>query len=165
MFHPPAGGPTMAPRPPARLAALFDGSCAVCARSARWIGARDPEGRVERLDLRDPDAAARFPALSPDAVRAQMHVVDADGRVRVGVEGLRALLAALPGWGPAAAGLGLPGVRGLAGLAYRAFARNRLRFNRWFPLPDGEPPCTDACAVDWAALERAAAEPPPGSPR
>jgi predicted DCC family thiol-disulfide oxidoreductase YuxK len=147
------------------VAALFDGRCGVCARSARWLGDRDARGRLERLDLRDPDAAARFPALSPDAVRAQMHVVDAEGRVRVGIDGVRAVLAELPGWGPAAAALGLPGVRGLAGLAYLAFARNRLRFNRWFPLPGDEPPCTDACAVDWSALERAAAEPPPGSPR
>ncbi|MEQ1564398.1 MAG: DUF393 domain-containing protein [Myxococcota bacterium] len=145
-FDVPAGGPPMAPRPPARLAALFDGRCGVCTRSSRWFGARDPERRVERLDLRDPVAAARFPGLDPDAVRAQLHVVDADGRVVVGVDAVRLALSALPRWWLAAAALGVPGIRGLAGVAYRWFARNRLWFNRWFPL--GEPACTDACAVD-----------------
>jgi predicted DCC family thiol-disulfide oxidoreductase YuxK len=135
----------------------------VCARSARWIAARDPEGRIERLDLRDAVTAARFPDLSPDAVRAQMHVVTPDGAVLVGLDGVRAVLEVLPGWGLVARTLGLPGLHAVASALYRAFARHRLVFNRWVPLPEDEAPCTDACAVDWAALERAAAERPPGS--
>jgi predicted DCC family thiol-disulfide oxidoreductase YuxK len=154
----------MRPRPPAVRAALFDGRCAVCSRSARWIGARDRDGRIERLDLRDDATAARFPSLSPDAVRAQMHVVTPDGAVAIGIDGVRAVLEVLPGWSLAARVLGVPGLRAVAGVVYRAFARHRLTFNRWIPLPEGEEACTDACAVDWAALERAAAERPPGSP-
>ncbi len=158
MFDPAAGGPRMRPTPPASVVALFDGQCGVCSRSARWIGARDASHQVERLDLRDPEAAARFPDLSPDAVRAQMHVVTPDGRVIVGLDAVRAAFAVLPGWWLAASVLGVPGLHAVAGVGYRLFARNRLVFNRWFPLPEGEQPCTDACAVDWAALERAAAE-------
>lgn len=157
MFHDAAGGPVMAPGPGRALVALFDGRCAVCSRSARWIGGRDPAGRVERLDLRAEATAERFPGLSPDAVRAQMHVVDAGGRVIVGIDALAAVLGELPRWGWVSRLLGVWGVHGLAGLGYRWFARNRLTFNRWIPLPEGEQPCTDACAVDWAALQAAAA--------
>ncbi len=158
MFSPSVDGPVMRPGSGAAVVALFDGRCGVCSRSARWIAGRDPAGRVERLDLRDPLAAARFPDLSPDAVRAQMHVVDQDGRVHVGLDGVRAVLRELPGLGVVAIGLGLPGIRAVAGVLYRAFARHRLSFNRWFPAPGGEPPCTDACAVEWDALKAAAEE-------
>ena len=148
------GGPPMRPAPPAARVALFDGRCAVCSRSAGWIGARDAGGRVERLDLRDPRAAARFPGLSPDAVRAQLHAVDADGRVRIGVDAVADVLGELPRWSRVGRALGWPGVHLLAGVAYRWFARNRLWFNRWFPAPEAEAACTDACAVDWDALQR-----------
>lgn len=157
MFDDAVGGPQMAPAAGRVLVALFDGQCAVCSRSARWIGARDRERRVERLDLRADATATRFPGFSPEAVRAQMHVVTREGRVLIGIDGVRAVLAELPRWSALAAVIGVPGVYQLSGLVYRWFARNRLTFNRWIPLPEGEQPCTDACAVDWAALERAAA--------
>ncbi|MCA9488909.1 MAG: DUF393 domain-containing protein [Myxococcales bacterium] len=157
IFTSPAG-PPMRPNEGSVVAALFDGRCGVCSRSARWFGERDPMGRIERLDLRDPEAAARFPDLSPDAVRAQMHVVDREGRVHIGLEGVRAALRELPGWAWLASVLGWPGLHAGAGLLYLAFAKNRLFFNRWLPVPEGEQPCTDACAVDWEALKRAAAE-------
>ena len=155
IFSPP-DGPSMRPADGAVVVALFDGRCGVCSRSARWIGERDGAGRIERLDLRDPRAAARFPRLDPDAVRAQMHVVDRDGRVVVGLDGVRAVLRELPGWSALAGELGLPGLHLLAGVLYRAFARHRLTFNRFLPVPQGAEPCTDACAVDWDALRRAA---------
>lgn len=161
MSHPPIfsapAGPEMRPAEGAVVVALFDGRCGVCSRSARWFGGRDHQGRIERLDLRDLEAAARFPDLSPDAVRAQMHVVDRDGRVHIGLDGVRAALRELPGWSPLASVLGWPGLHGVASLLYVAFAKNRLFFNRWLPVPEGEQPCTDACAVDWEALKRAAA--------
>jgi predicted DCC family thiol-disulfide oxidoreductase YuxK len=159
-FTPPAGGPILAPRPPARVVSLFDGQCGVCTRSAGWIGARDVEGRIERLDLRDPAAAERFPSLSPEAVRAQMHAVDVDGRVFVGIDAVSVVFAALPRWWVLGRALRWPGVHAVADVLYRWFARNRLWFNRWFPAPAGEHACDgEGCAVDWAALERQAERP------
>jgi predicted DCC family thiol-disulfide oxidoreductase YuxK len=151
-FHPP-GGPAMRPGDGAVLVALFDGRCGVCTRSARWMGERDARGRIERLDLRDPVAADRFPVLSPDAVRAQLHVVDRDGRVAVGIDAVERVLGELPRWAAIGRTLAWPGVHPVAGVAYRWFARNRLWFNRWFPVSDA-PACTDACEVDWAPLSR-----------
>lgn len=152
-------GPMMAPTPPARVAALFDGECGVCTQSAAWFGRRDTAGRIQRLDLRDPDAAARFPTLDPVAVRALMHVVHPDGRVTIGLDAVRAVLVELPGaWPFVARVLGIPGVHFVAEFFYRAFARNRLFFNRWFTparAPGSEVVCEgDACAIDWEALAR-----------
>ncbi len=136
-------GPPMRPAADADLAALFDGWCGVCTRSAIWVGERDAAGRVERLDMRDDAAAARFPGIDAEAARAQLHVVDRTGRVFVGIDGLARLLRAIPRWGWLGALIGLPGVRGVTGVAYRWFASRRLWFNRWFPLMDKS--CDGAC--------------------
>jgi len=158
----PAPGPQMAPTPPAAVAALFDGDCGVCSRSSAWFGHRNGAGRVERLDLRHPEAAARFPSLDADAVRALMHVVHPDGRVTIGLDAVIAVLRQLSGpWPWVAAVLRVPGIHWVADKAYRWFARHRLWFNRWFtPVSDpggetGAPACEgDACAIDWEALAR-----------
>jgi len=154
----PAAGPAMAPSPPAVVAALFDGDCGVCSRSSAWFGPRNPAGRVERLDLRDPVAAARFPGLDPAAVRALMHVVHPDGTVTIGLDAVIAVLRQLSGPWPAVGRLlALPGVHWVAARCYRAFARNRLFFNRWFrPVADPSAPACegDVCAIDWDALAR-----------
>jgi predicted DCC family thiol-disulfide oxidoreductase YuxK len=155
-FTSPIGGPEMRPAAGTAVVSLFDGDCGICTRTARWIGARDPAGRVERLDLRDPESAARFPGLSTDAVRANLHAIDAEGRIHVGLDGVIAVFGVLPRWAWVARILALPGVHPVASLGYRWFARNRLWFNRFVPVPEGEAPCTDACAVDWDALQREA---------
>jgi len=155
----PAAGPDMAPGPGKRIVALFDGDCGVCSRSSRFFGSRDPHGHVERQDLRDPVAAQRFPTLDPDAVRASMHAVRADGSVVIGLDAVREVLAELPApWPWVATFLGLPGVHALAKVGYRLFARNRLAFNRWVtPVanPSEGPVCEgDVCEIDWEALAR-----------
>ncbi len=152
----------MAPAAGKCIVALFDGNCGVCSRSARFFGMRDRDGVVERQDLRDAAAAARFPTLDPDAVRASMHAVRPDGSVVIGLDAVREVLSELPGvWPWVAAVLGVPGIHALAKIGYRLLARNRLVFNRWVtPVAnaagaDAEPACEgDVCAIDWEALAR-----------
>jgi predicted DCC family thiol-disulfide oxidoreductase YuxK len=136
-------GPEMRPAAGAALVALFDGQCGVCTRSAAWVAERDTAGRVERLDLRDPVAAARFPSLDPASVRAALHVVDAAGRLSVGIDALARLLALLPGWRLTARVMVMPGIRVATDRAYRFFASRRLWFNRFFPL--AEQGCDETC--------------------
>jgi predicted DCC family thiol-disulfide oxidoreductase YuxK len=149
-------GPVRLPRPGAAVVALFDGQCGVCSRSAGLIGQRDTARLIERLDLRDPAAAERFPDLSTEAVRALMHVVDREGTVHIGLDAVLRVFDELPRWRWTARLLRIPGVHALANVGYRLFARHRLWFNRFLPAPVQAPACTgDVCAVDWEALQRA----------
>ena len=150
--HEEAVGPVMGPSGKAELVALFDGDCAVCRRSMAAIVARDTAGRVECVDLRRPEVAARFPDLSVDAVRAQLHSVDGTGSVFIGVDALRQCGSRLPRIRWVVWVLGVPGIRSVAQWVYVLFARHRMRFNVWFPVDIEE--CSEACAVDWDALEK-----------
>lgn len=152
----------MRPAPGTALVALFDGQCAVCVRSAAWVAQRDPAGRVERLDLRDPAAASRFASFAPDAVRDALHVVDAAGRTWIGIDALGRLLAELDGWRPMGRLLVAPGVRPATKVAYAWFARRRLWFNRFFPL--AEKGCDGTCSHP-SSTEPRPAQPPSEAPR
>jgi len=155
-------GPEGKPGTGATLVALFDGACGVCTRGAAWTAARDPAGRIERLDLRQPSAAARFPRLSPEAVRASLHVVDGAGGLTVGVDAVARLLREIPAWRWAGVLLGWPVVRGLASPAYQAFADRRLWFNRYFPL--AHTGCDASCSHPSADPAAPAVGPSPPTP-
>ncbi len=121
-----------APRP----VLVFDGDCAFCSSSARLVAGRlrrsPADFAVEpwqRLDLPALD-------LTPEQCEESVRWVGADGR-HEHAEGAiaRALLAARWWVRPVGAVILVPGVRQLAGLAYRWVSRNRHR------LPGGTPAC------------------------
>ncbi len=124
--------PSSAPRP----VLVFDGDCAFCTTSATLL--------VDRLRRSPGDFAVEpwqrvdLPALGlteQECVDA-LQWVDADGRVAAAhLAVARALLASRWWVRPAGAVLLLPGVRPLAGVAYRWVSRNRYR------LPGGTPAC------------------------
>lgn len=138
-----------APQPPADLVALFDGDCAICTATMQFIWARDLVGRVECVDLRDAQSALRFPEFTPDAVRAQLHAVDSEGRVWVGIDAVRECGRRLPRYRWVAWVLGVPGIRFCAQQVYLLIAKNRMLLNPWLRQED----CDDgSCAVDPEAL-------------
>jgi predicted DCC family thiol-disulfide oxidoreductase YuxK len=145
--------PRMAPIATAELVALFDGDCALCTATLRFIEARDHSGRIECGDLRHPVIADRFPSFTAEAVRAQLHAVDRDGRLYVGIDAVRECGRRLPKYRTVAWILGVPGIRFVAQRVYVLIAKHRLRLNPW--LPATGPVCDDdGCAVDWDALEK-----------
>jgi predicted DCC family thiol-disulfide oxidoreductase YuxK len=120
-----------------RVTVYYNGQCPVCR-----AGVADHRRRAEAarascdwVDVSErPDAlAARGVAL--DDVRLRLHAVDAEGRLRVGVEAFAAIWRELPGWRGLAWLAGLPGLRGALRwlydrVAYRLYAWNR-RHGRW----------------------------------
>jgi predicted DCC family thiol-disulfide oxidoreductase YuxK len=118
-----------APRP----VVVFDGDCGICTTLAGVIERRlRPPVAVQpwqRLDL------AAYGLTDLECIEA-LQYVDADGRVYAAELAVARLLRASRWWArPAGLVIALPGVRSIAGLAYRWVARNRSR------LPGGTPAC------------------------
>lgn len=130
----PASASTGLPAP--RPVLVHDGDCAFCSTAARfaarWLRRSPGDYAVapwQRLDL---DALG----LTPQACDAALQWVGADGRVASAeVAVARLLLASRWPVRPLGAVLLVPGVRQLAGVAYRWVAANRHR------LPGGTPAC------------------------
>jgi predicted DCC family thiol-disulfide oxidoreductase YuxK len=121
-------------QPAPRPVVVFDGDCGICTTLA---------GVVER-HLRPPAAVLAWQRLDLAALGLTveqcveaLQYVDAAGRVYSGELAVAALLRASRPWArPAGYVIALPGVRTVAGYAYRWVARNRSR------LPGGTPACS-----------------------
>lgn len=112
---------------------IFDGDCAFCSSSVRFIERRirkHPECRPwQHLDL------SEFGLAQQECERAVQYV-DAQGNVHEAQDAIAELLIdAGRGWSMCGRLMSLPGVRRLAGVSYRLIARNRHR------LPGGTPRC------------------------
>jgi len=115
-------------RPPGSfdVEVFFDGDCPLCLREIRLLRRLDRRGRIRFTDI----AAAGFDAsevgIPWQALMDRIHGRLPDGTLVEGVEVFRRLYAAV-GFGPLVAVTRLPGLSHLLDLAYRAFARNRLK--------------------------------------
>lgn len=106
--------------------AFHDGDCPLCAREVALLRRLDRRGRIRFVDIAAPDFDPTPLGKTRDELMDRMQARLPDGRWVEGVEVFRRLYAAV-GLGPLVAPTRLPGVSHLLDLAYRAFARNRLR--------------------------------------
>ena len=105
---------------------FFDGGCPYCRREMRWLHRRDRRGRIRFTDIAASGFDARTTGVPWETLMDRIHARLPDGRMLEGVEVFRRLYTAI-GFGPLVALTRLPGVKQLLDLAYRWFARNRLR--------------------------------------
>lgn len=120
---------TTHPRPapaPHDLEVWYDGACPLCAREVAFLRRLDRDGRIRFTDLAAPGFDAAATGIAWADLMDRIHARLADGTIVEGVEVFRRLYAAV-GYGWLVAPTRLPGVRQLLDLAYRTFARNRLR--------------------------------------
>jgi len=110
------------------LTVFYDGSCIVCAREMGHYMRQEHGGRLLFVDIGDPDFSPTPYGRSLDEFMEQMHVIDARGRLFLGVDAFPAIWEALPGRFYRLLGRILlwPGIHLCARLGYRAFARVRL---------------------------------------
>ena len=105
---------------------FYDGACPLCMREIRMLRRRDHSARIRFTDIAaesfDPDAVG----LTWEALMERIHGRLPDGSVIEGVEVFRRLYSAV-GFRTLATLSRAPGISQLLGLAYRLFARNRLR--------------------------------------
>lgn len=111
------------------LTVFYDGACAVCAFEIDALRARAPAGRLHWVDISSASFDASAHGFAHAELDAAMHVVDGSGRIARGIDALAALYRAA-GCGAVCLPLAVPGVRLVAGVCYRAFARHRSRISR-----------------------------------
>lgn len=105
---------------------FYDGDCPLCAREVRWLRRRDRGGRIRFVDIAAPGFDPGEAGVSMEALMDRIHGRLPDGTIIDGVEVFRRLYAAV-GFPLLARLSRLPGISRLLDLAYRWFARNRLR--------------------------------------
>jgi len=117
---------------------FYDGACPLCTREMKMLARRDRRGRIRFTDI----AAAGFDAaiygLSWTALMERIHGRLPDGTIVEDVEVFRRLYAAI-GFARLVRVSRAPGISQLLGLAYRVFAKSRLRLTGRC--------ADDACAV------------------
>ncbi len=111
-----------------KLAILYDGRCEMCRASLNGIRQFDASGRIEPMDLHDPEARAKFPGLEVHELLEELHAVTDEGRVYRGARAINEILRLQPGLrGWLAYVWYLPGYAWLANYQYRRIARSRYQ--------------------------------------
>ncbi len=105
---------------------FYDGACPLCMREIRMLQGRDRSQRIRFVDIAADGFDAVSVGLTWETLMDRIHGRLPDGTLVEGVEVFRRLYAAV-GFGLLVALSRLPGVSQLLDLAYRAFAKNRLR--------------------------------------
>jgi predicted DCC family thiol-disulfide oxidoreductase YuxK len=111
---------------PFELEAYFDGACPLCVREMRLLRRMDRRGRIRFVDIAAPGFDAATVGIPWESLMDRIHARLPDGQIVEGVEVFRRIYGAL-GWPRAVALTRLPGLSQALDLAYRLFARNRLR--------------------------------------
>jgi predicted DCC family thiol-disulfide oxidoreductase YuxK len=121
----------------------YDGECPLCVREVRLLQRLDRRGRLRFVDIADRRFDAAAVGVPLERLMDRIHGRLPDGTIVEGVEVFRRLYTAV-GLGFLVAPTRLPGVRQLLDLAYRWFAKNRLRLTGrcdargcTIPLPSG----------------------------
>lgn len=125
------------PSAPARV--LYDGDCAFCQHSVRWLRRFDWLGRLQFVDARDADdPRVRDVPVEAGRLLEEMHVVPAGtNEVHHGFGALRWMAWRLPPLWPLAPLMHLPLIPWLGQKVYLWVARNRFRL-----VPCRENACT-----------------------
>jgi len=118
-------------QPAGRL--LYDGACPRCRASTALVTACDPDRVIEPVDLTAVSVTSIHPSLTREACMRAMHLVRADGRIRVGYDAMVTLAGWLPLFWPLYCLGILPPVAWIGRRVYNQMAASRPR----------DVPCTD----------------------
>ncbi|HTG83010.1 MAG TPA: DUF393 domain-containing protein [Geobacteraceae bacterium] len=122
------------------LEIFYDGSCSVCAGKMEAYRRKKHSGRLLFVNIAAPAFDPTPYGITLDEFMHEMHAIDREGRVYRGVEAFRVIWQAFPAstwYGFLSALVEFPGVKPLARLAYRGFARIRGY------LPESHDACKD----------------------
>jgi predicted DCC family thiol-disulfide oxidoreductase YuxK len=109
-----------------QIEVFFDGACPICRREVSWLQRMDRRTRLRPIDIAAHDFAPLEFGIPMSDFMAEIHARLPNGTWVTGVEVFRQVYAAI-GFGRLAGFARLPGIRQLLDVAYRLFAKNRLR--------------------------------------
>jgi predicted DCC family thiol-disulfide oxidoreductase YuxK len=139
------------------LQIFFDGSCRVCSAEMDSYRRKNPDNRLEFVDISEDQFRPDEYDKSLGDFMAELHVRDARGNFTSGIDAFIAIWQAFPSgsvWRLAAAFCGFPGIYSLSRGGYRVFARYRHL------LPRRRQDCdTGTCSVNHEGAERTKEEP------
>lgn len=123
-----------------RLVLLFDGTCGICTRSARWVRERDTGGKILVVPSQLPSWRSRFSITAEDAEH-RVYAIDANGRKFAGAAAVNRTLEELGGF---ASILGkfyrFPPIALFENALYPVIARYRYLLSRWGDSPACDDP-------------------------
>lgn len=105
---------------------LYDAGCPICEAEISWLKGKDKNNYLITEDINEPSFDASRYGKSHEELMRSIHGVFPDGRIVTGIDAVIGLYGAVGFgwlWMPAK----LPFVRPMYDLAYRLFARYRLR--------------------------------------
>jgi len=138
-----SGFESVAGIPAGAIVVVYDGECRLCRRSIEEIRRRDRDRRMVYLPRRTPGIEKLVPGLADGDFDAGIRVVDSDGTVHIGADGIRRIASQLPIWRRFTWVYEIPLIRGLARRIYAWIAANRMRLSRSICSPsecDLDPP-------------------------
>lgn len=111
---------------------FYNGSCPVCRAEIEHYRRldRSAESALAWADVAGPDATAVRPGIDAEAMRRRLHVVDADGRLLVGVPAFARIWEHLPRFRWLARLVRLPLLSTAAGLLYEPLAAGLYAWDR-----------------------------------
>lgn len=124
------------------LTVFIDGRCPLCTREMRYLKQLDRHNKLRLVDLHSAELNSEFPDIDAKQANHILTAIDDNGRYLFGLDATYASWRAV-GKGHWIAPLRWPGIRWLADLGYRLFARHRHRISR---LLTGQSRC-DSCQL------------------
>jgi len=125
------------------LRIFFDGNCPLCSAEMRQLKARDPDDRIELVDLNADNFSSRFSYIDKDYANTILHGETASGQVLLGLD-VTSKAWALTGTRPWVQVLRLPLIKPIADWCYLRFAKHRYRISY---LLTGKARCDSQCQL------------------
>lgn len=112
---------------PKRPVVFFDGGCPRCRREIAHMRRRRGADQLDWIDIHAHPEALAGTGIRWETAMRRFHLLDEDGRWRVGMEGFTALWYYLPAYRWLARLAGLPGLRAVIGGLYNRWADRHFR--------------------------------------
>lgn len=125
-------GDVVTDKPSAKPTVLYNGACPVCRREIEHYQRLDDRDGQELgfTDIGESAAVLKERALTPDEVKRRLHVIDADGRLLVGVPAFAAIWDHLPYYRWLSVIVRLPLLRNLVPWIYEVIAFGLYRADK-----------------------------------